>query len=299
MKKSLLLSVVNSASQIDRRIVYFCVALSLAIPLVLNVVMRPAQMSTADSFFQAVEKLQAQNGKIVLISADWGPGTQAENKPQTIVAIEHLMRRRIPFAITSIYALASPFLKELPLEVARKLEAEHPNETWEYGKDWINLGFRPGGLVTIQALSKTDDIVKVLKTDADNVPLENFVVMKNVKTAKDIIMLMEFTGLLGVFNTWLQYFPNTNFVHGCTSVTIPEAFIYYSSKQIVGLFEGVAGAAWYEVLLNETYSSRDKNQNTALRVNTGLSFAQILIIVLIVLGNIAQILKNYLEREHE
>ncbi len=269
----------------DRRIIFLLVAVSLAVPLVMNVSLRPAPMATADAFYNAVDKLQPEPGKIVLISADWGPGTLAENRPQTALAIEHLMRKRIPFALVSIYMLATPFLAELPKEVASRLEKENPRINYVYGKDWVNLGFRPGGMLFIQGLAQSKDIGSFLKTDANNIPIQDLPAMKEVRTIKDISMLMEFTGLQGAFNTWLQYFQGPTFVYGCTSVTIPEAFIYFASKQVAGFFEGIAGAAWYEVLLSEHYVRRGP-YNVALRVNTGLSFAHLVVLGFILLGNI-------------
>ncbi len=268
--------------RVDRRIIYILVAVSVAVPLIFNVSLRPAPMATADAFFTAVERLEP--GKIVLISADFGPGTLAENRPQAELAIEHLMRKRIGFAMISVYALASPFLRQLPEDVAARLEREMPGQKWEYGKDWINLGFQPGGMIAIQGIAKAEDMRVFLKTDANNIPLEDLPLMKDVKSIKDISLLMQFTGLLGVFNAWVQYFQGPLFLHGCTSVTIPEAFIYFSSKQIAGFFEGIAGAAWYEVMLSERFPQRG-SYNVALRVNTGLSFAHLVVLAFIVLGN--------------
>ena len=57
--------------RVDRRIIYILVAVSVAVPLIFNVSLRPAPMATADAFFTAVERLEP--GKIVLISADFGP----------------------------------------------------------------------------------------------------------------------------------------------------------------------------------------------------------------------------------
>lgn len=278
--------------RIDRRILYLFIAGSLALPLVLDVQLKPAEMATANSFYAAVSKLEKEPGKIVLVSADFGPGTMAESKPQTMVTIEHLMRKRIPFAIMSIYALAAPFLREIPEEVAKQLEKEMPGEKWEYGKDWVNLGYRPGGMLIIQGMAKAQDIKEVLKEDANSTPLQDLPAMAGVKTIKDIQMLAEFTGLLGVVNTWIQYFQGPPFVYGCTSVTIPESFIYYSAGQLVGFFEGIAGAAWYEILLNDRYPARQA-ANSALRINTGLSFAHLVVIGFIVLGNLGLLVKKY------
>lgn len=278
-------SVLRYLENIDRRVVYIFVAVSLAVPLIMNMTLQPAPMATADAFYQAVDSLEPEPGKVVLIAADWGPGTMAENKPQTMVAMEHLMRKRVPFVLISMYSLATPFLRDLPREVVARLEKEMPDEKWEYGKDWVNLGYKPGGMVMIQGIAKADNLVEHLKADASGTPLEDLPAMKEVRTVQDIIMLMEFTGLVGVFNAWVQFFQGPPFVHGCTSITIPEAFIYYSSKQIVGFFEGIAGAAWYEVLLSRNYPSRSAD-TVALRVNTGLSYAHLVVIAFIIIGNL-------------
>jgi hypothetical protein len=281
---------------LDRRIIFLFVALSLSAPLVLNVTLKPARMKTAQAFFDVVENLPRGDGRIVLVAADWGPGTLAENRPQTELAVEHLMRRRIPFAMISMYTLAAPFLRDVPHEVAARLEAEQPGKRWEYGKDWINLGFRPGSIVMIQSLAKASDWHEVLKTDANSTPLAELPLAAKVRTIKDISLLLQFTGLVGVFNMWLQYLPGPPMLHGCTSITIPEAFIYYASKQIQGFFEGVAGAAWYEELLSRTFPER-LAYNRALRVNTGLSFAHLVILGFIALGNIGYFVRKYLRIE--
>lgn len=276
----------NWLNNIDRRLIYLLVIIALSLPLLTKYTLRPAEMNTATTFYNAIEALPRQN-KIVLIAADWGPGTEAENKPQTAVAIEHLMRLRVPFALISNYPFAKPYLEQLPNQIAQRLEIE-TNQTWEYGKDWVNFGYRPGGSIMIQGMAKAKDLHQVLKTDANGTPINELIVMKNIHNIQDISMLMEFTGLVGVFNSWIQFFQSESytpqFVHGCTAITIPEAYIYYVSKQIIGLFEGVAGAAWYEELLSKNYPGREGG--AALQVMTALSFAHLLIILFIILGNV-------------
>lgn len=288
---SLFSRIVSAIESIDRRIIFIFVAVSLSLPLVYDVSLAPAEMKTATSFFNLVDALTPRDDQIVLIAADWGPSTKAENQPQTTVAIEHLLRKRIRFALVSNIAFASPFLKNLPNEVVKRLQAENPNEKWTYGKDWVNLGYRPGMSIMIQGLAKTSDFHAVIKTDAFGTSIGDIPMMKEIKTIKNIALLMEFTGSTGVFNAWLQFFRIDDYippyVHGCTSVTIPEAYMYFVSKQIVGLFEGVAGAAWYEELLSRKYPQRVHGD--ALRFMTSLSFAHLVIIAFVLIGNIGTI----------
>ena len=274
---------------VDRRVVYIFVALALSLPIIFNWSLPPAEMKTASSFYQAVENLEIKDGQIVLIASDWGPGTKAENEPQTMLAMEHLMRKRIPFALVSITPFAAPFLEQMPEDLAKKLQKENPEESWRYGYDWINLGYQAGSYTMIEGLAKADNYHLHLKVDANGTPLSDVPVMKKVKSINDIAMLMEFTGLVSAFNYWVQFFQAENyrppFVHGCTSITIPEAFIYYSSKQIVGLHEGAAGAAWYEKLLNDKFPNRESG--IALKINTSLAVAHLVVIAFIILGNLA------------
>jgi len=147
----------------------------------------------------------------------------------------------------------------------------------------------PNGLIQVQALAKADDWSsdKNFKTDASNVPTSQIPLMKKLRNINDVSALIEITGLQGVFSTWLQFFQTEKYtpimMHGCTSITIPEAFIFYSSGQLKGFFEGIAGAAYYELLLEKAYPQR--KMDSAKMVNTGTSFAQILVIFLVVIGN--------------
>ena len=146
----------------------------------------------------------------------------------------------------------------------------------------------------VQGFAKADDIKNFFKTDARGTPLTDIPAISGVRSIRDISMLMEFTGSVGAFEMWLQFFQAKGYqppyVHGCTSISIPGVYIYYLSKQIVGLHEGVAGAAWYEKLLNDNYPKR--KEGSAIINNTSLAYAHLAIIALIILGNIGAFLNR-------
>jgi hypothetical protein len=93
-----------------------------------------------------------------------------------------------------------------------------------------------------------------------------------------------------VFDTVVQFFQKKGYrptlVHGCTSITIPEAYIFLDSGQLNGLLEGIAGAAWYSEVLRRNFPLSDNSK--LLVTNTALSAAHIMIILLIIAGNIGQ-----------
>lgn len=274
---------------IDRRIIYFFVFVSLAVPIIFGTALPAAEMKTAEDVYKSIEDLSSSD-QIVLISADWGPNTLAENQPQTELILEHLMRKRIPFAIMTLYSLAGPFIERLPEQVAKKLTKENPNETWEYGKDWVNLGYRPGMVLMVQGMAKSEDLPTYLKADYQGTPLKQFPIMANVRTIKDISLVAEITGLSGLLQVWIQFFQSVPIIHGCTSISIPDTYNYYASKQVLGFFEGVAGAAYYEQLLSNNFKERETG--SAVKLNTSLSSAQITILFFILVGNLAYLIQG-------
>ncbi|MGD0092362.1 MAG: hypothetical protein ABSE73_20795 [Planctomycetota bacterium] len=279
-------------ARLDRRAIYAAVALALVVPLLFKWRLPPAEMASARKFYNAVEALPSDESSLVLISADWGPGTKAENEPQTEVLIEHLMRRRVHFACLSIVPDAEPFLRDIPERVAKRLHSENPREKWEYGKDWVNLGFQPGGGTMVQKIAAAKDILQALGLDARGTPLTEVPCLRNVKSIKNVKLMAEFTGLVGALDTWLSFFQTSEYrppmAHGCTSITIPEAYIYLDSRQLVGLHEGIAGAAAHSALLSRKY--KDRGPDMAIVSNTALAVAHVAIIVLIILGNVGMVL---------
>lgn len=272
--------------RLDRRIIYLLVALALALPLSLGISVAPVQMKSADAVFKVVEELP-HDGKAVFVSLDFGPNSQAENLPQAEVLIEHLLRKKIPFVMYSQYALADTFLESVPATVIARLNAAHSTERWTYGTDWANLGYRPNGALMLQNIAKSDDLSQLLKKDARGNRLSELPLFQKVRSLKDISVLAQFTSLVGTFDGFLQFFQRDGyrpiFLHGCTSITIPQAFIYLDSGQLSGLFEGVAGAAWYSALLTKSFEGREKDSSILL--NTGLGVAHLIVILLVVMGN--------------
>jgi hypothetical protein len=273
---------------IDRRIIYLLILIALAVPLISRYAVKPARMEAAEKMFKIIDETKLEPGDVVLVALDFGPNSKAENEPQAEVVIEHLMRKRIPFATFSQYILAQTYLDGIPERVARRLMDENAGERWVYGKDWVNLGLRLNAVITIKAIAEGENIAEYLKKDARGNNLSDVPAFSKVRTLKNIKLFAQFTSLTGTFESYVQFLKSETFrpvfLHGCTSITIPKAYIYLDSGQLTGLLEGVAGAAWYSVLLKDQYPKRAKD--ASLLINTGLGVAHLVIIALIALGNI-------------
>lgn len=275
-------------SNLDRRIIYGIIFLVLSIPILTDYTLRPAKMETSQKIYDLIEGLQVSKDKIAFLAMDFGPNTKAENEAQAEVIFEHLLRRRIPVAIFTLYVQGKDFLERIPSRVVARLEKENPSERWKYGVDWVNLGYKIGQAQFIQNLPKSEDLKQTLAKDAYGTNLSDLELLKEIKTFEDISFLGEFTGLVGIFPIYVQFFQKKNYIppiiHGCTSITIPDAYNYLDSGQIKGLLEGLSGAAYYSELLSKYNKSRQPD--TAALMNTALGIGQLTVILLVLLGNI-------------
>jgi hypothetical protein len=272
--------------------------LAVAVPVLFGLSQKPSRLVSAERMYSVMDSLAVSPGDVALVWLDFGPNTVAENEPQASVIIEHLFRRRIPVIVLSQYQQSEGLLRRIPQEVASKLEAERPGEHWRYGESWINAGFKPGGSLMIQALVNSPDISKYLGRDVTGMPISHYPTFASIGGVDRVKLVAEVTGLVGVFDTIVQFFQKNGYrptlVHGCTSITIPEAYIFLDSGQLHGLLEGIAGAAWYSEVLKEHFPL-STNQKL-LVTNTALSAAHIMIIALIVFGNIAPLVSRVLTK---
>lgn len=269
--------------------------LAVGLPIVFGISQKPSRLVSAERMYDVVEKVRMEPGEVAMVWFDFGPNTIAENEPQAQVLLEHLFRRRIPVILLSQYQQAERFLTSIPTQVAKRLEAESPGQHWNYGEAWINVGFRPGGAIFIQSMVNATDISKFLGRDVNGMPISNYPVFSSIGGVERVKLVGEVTGLIGVLDNIIQFFQKNEYrpmiVHGCTSITIPEAYIFLDSGQLKGLLEGIAGAAWYSEILKEHFPQSENKE--LLVINTALSAAHIVLILLIVFGNIVPFVERW------
>jgi hypothetical protein len=277
---------------IGRALIYFAVFASVVIPLVATIRAPTPPLAPAERLFNTIESISANDkSSIAILGFDFGPNTRAENESQAEVVFEHLLRREVPVVLMTLSPYGRGFLSSIPERVIKRLISEDPTKKYEYGVAWANLGYRPGMAVFLQALAKSNDIPSFLGVDAFGTKINSMPIFKDVLTLDQVKLVGQFTGYVGFFDAYVQFLQRKGYVpslvHGCTSITIPEAYIYLDSGQLSGLLEGVSGAAWYEELLSKATPSRQ--WGSGVRINTALGVTQLLILLLILLGNISEL----------
>ncbi len=269
------MNILRLLQTVDRRVIYVLLMLSVTIPFFLPIRL-PMKVSPAtQAFYNAVEELKP--GDFVLLSVDWEAGTRGENGPQTEAVVTHLMRKKCRFAMLS-FQPQGPKISQL---IVDRLAKEYG---YRDGIDWVNWGYRVDAKNYLKGF--VQDVPGVIKTTTKGEPVANLEVMKGIKTAKDINLIINVTPS-NIYATYIQFVAGAKkipMVVAPTSVIVPEVFNYLDSKQIVGMMPGLPGAGEYESLLG--------TNTKVTRFANSASFAHLLIIFFIILGNIAMVMER-------
>jgi hypothetical protein len=269
--------------RIDRRWLYGAMIGGIVLALLFSSGVTVKVTPPVLGFHASLESLQPASGKIVVVAMDFDPQTKAENYPQAQATVRHLLKNKIPFAVVTTTAMGAGFCEEIPNELAGEFGAV-------YGKDWVNWGYKYGVGIFIKTLA--GNIPDAIETDANGTPIEQIECMKGVKDASSVQVLCEFTGLVGMLEAWLQFFQKSgvrpDVVHGCTAVSGPSNYAFLDSGQLSGLLVGMLGAAEYEQMLDTV--------GGGLKGMSAQTIAHILIIVFIIVGNLAELIRRQGER---
>lgn len=274
------MNVFDRLQKIDRRILYVLIAAVITAPLLIRPSRHPNvifdEVRNAYSLIDGVP-----DDKLIIVSTVWGAGTLAENGPQTEALMRHMFKSGKKFAVISW----NPVGAELSYGIGHDLERELGKK---YGRDWVHLGYNPGPIyIVIRGMGT--NFAGTLKKDRFGTSLTEISVTRDVKNHKQIAAVAEVTPS-GTVATWIAYFgmPYHVPILFCpTAVMAAEAYPFIDSGQIVGMLNGVIGAAQYETLLG-----MENERTYAAAASWALSSAHIFIILLIVLGNVGYALSR-------
>ncbi len=283
------MNILRLLQQVDRRVLYVLLLLAVTLPFFVKIVIHVPVSQPTQSLFDAIEALPENS--FVLFGPNFSAGTRGENGAQSEVLLRHMMimwhKKKVRFGILSF----DPQGKTIAEETALSLQNEYNKQGYDIkeGVSWVNFGYRVDQTNFVRAMVK--DVPGSLINDLHDQPLTGLPVMQGVHTAKDIAMILD-------VNPTADYAIYIRFMQGPfkipmglapTAVMAPEAFNYLDSGQIVGLLQGVQGAAEYEQLLN--------TPARATRAANSLSAAHILLIGFIILGNIAMLMERSKQRK--
>jgi hypothetical protein len=222
--------------------------------------------------------------KLILISTDWDASTNAETGPQTEAIMQACLQHRKRFAIMN---LQPPMGVKLANDIAERVTKEYGAE---YGVDWCNWGYKYGFDNVLIAMAK--NIPKTIGDDFNGTPVTELPMMEGVEDIGSIGLVIEITGLASITEYWIgliQGVYGTPFASAYTAVMAPGYYPFLDSGQMKGMLVGAKGAAEMEVLV-----SRPDRATVIMNVQ---SWAHLLIILLIVIGNLGFVFSRQRRRQ--
>jgi hypothetical protein len=258
--------------QIDRRWIFLLIFVSVALPLIFVVGLPIETTENARLVHKLVQ--DTPSGSTVIISFDYDPGSKPELHPMALAVVKNCFERDIKIVVTALW----PMGVQMAADIFAKLEVEFPNK--KYGIDYVNMGYKAGGMVTIQAMGKS--FRQVFPSDMNGTLIDELPILNGVENYNNISFVCSFSAGDPGIKQWVQIVHDTYgkpVTGGVTGVSAPGILPYVNQqKQLNGLLAGLKGAAEYEFLIN--------SPGTATAGMDAQSLAHLLIIVFIAIGNV-------------
>lgn len=266
---------IEKLKNLDQRIIYIVLLIAITVPMFRPLGLPVSVIEQTQRIYDFIEELEP--GSVVVMSMDYSPGAAPQIHPQAIAITKHLFRRDMKVMYMGISQYASQFTKEAVASAKELYDAE-------YGVDYVDLGFKPGEEATITAMGR--DVHNTFPKDTYGTSVSELPMMKNIKSAKDFDLVVTFDSggarhyYVGQINTLY----GTPIACALNSVNVTNTMPYYAAGSVLGILNGVRGAAEYEKLI-ESLGEGTTNLDS-------ISFGHIVIIFFIVVGNIIHFLSD-------
>ena len=260
--------------QIDRRILW-TVQFIIMVVVLLRPIGLPIRVSReSQNMFDFYESIP--QGSIVWFEFGYDPSGEHEISPMVSALFHHAFQRGLRVVGSGLWMFGPTLGQNIFEEIGPQYEAE-------YGIDFVNLGYNPGGEMLAKAL--VDDVWTTVRgVDHFGTPLSELPLMAEVpKLTKDYVAAITVfaEGSPGA-TAWLHSVTQPTGIpltEGCITMSVPQAMPYLQSGQFRAIIPGSRGAAEYEFLVGRP--------GAAIAGQDVLSMMSVYLWILIIIGNIA------------
>ena len=282
---------------LDRRWIFLAMALAVAAPILLGIGSDESPSPPTKRLFDRLEALP--EGSRILMAIDFDPNSAAELSPMALAFTRHCCLRRHKIYFVTTWGTGVPLL-DATIKTVVQSEFGRGDRPYQYGVDYVNLGFVAGDAVAISQL--TSNIRKARSQDMQGTSLDSLPVMNDVVSLQDMQLLITPSAGFPGAKEWVQYAGTPYKIPlaaGCTGVQSTQLFPYYPD-QLVGLVTGIRGANEYESMLASKYPVpyAEMSKRPASLRGGPQRWAHRLMISLIVLGNAIHFANRYRRSSH-
>ncbi len=261
-------------NNLDRRIVFLIIAIAVFVPLLFKVPISVNPSPIVSDIYEGLENLP--EGSNVIVSFDYDPSTLAELEPMAVATIKHCIRKKHKMVILGLWPQGPKMAQEM-------MDGMREEFGLEYGVDYVNLGYKTGGLVVISSMGSA--LTDPFPTDMNGTLLSEIPMLKGLNSLRDFDYILSYSAGDPGIKHWVMIGKDRFKVPvggGVTAVSAPQFYAYYNSGQLEGLMGGLRGAAEYETLA--------KAIGTASFGMSAQTWAHLMIILFIIIGNVTMLL---------
>jgi len=278
------MKLIDRMTRIDRRIIYFILALVVILPLVFPTVLKVKPMAPVESLYEAVDNIPAD--KALILDCSYAPQIKPEVEPMAIAVLRHAFARRKKTLVLVLYVQMLGLAQKALTQVTEEfnVKAETYEDSIIYGRDYVFLGWTPPPLIPM--LGMGESITAVYPADYYGNQTDTLELMQQIRNYNDVGILVCLSGS-AIPKSWVAYAQNRFGVAvgvGCTAVSGADFYPYYQTGQFTGLMVGMKGAAEYEELVEENLKVAEKRM--ASEAMLSLTYAHVIIMIFIIIGNL-------------
>ena len=238
----------RALTTLDRRWIYLAIFLSAALPMLFPFRLPSEPARDVVALHRYVDGLP--NGCTVICAFDYEPGSAVELDPAAMACIYHLWTKEIRIISFTLWPAGGSVAESVYKRMAAKMQRLGMRK--EYGKDWVNMGYKAGNAVVLRNMGS--GFANVFPRDMYGTPTSQLPLMRRVNRYADLAMLLDFSvgdpGLKQYIQVGQGQYGLP--VGGATiAVNAPEMAPFLASHQLVGLMGGLRGAADYEKLVDQ------------------------------------------------
>jgi hypothetical protein len=273
-----------SRTIIERRIVFLLLVLAVALPIIFPLGLKTQSTPLTQKAYDLIDK--TPSGSVVIISFDYDPSTVTELQPMAEAIIEHAWKKGHKVVATAMWPQGS-----MMADIAFESVQDKLKQKKAYGVDFVNLGYKVGGMVIIQGMGR--NFKTVFPKDTSGLDYADIPLLKPIKTLKDIRYVISLSAGDPGLRDWIMTAKgkfDVPVAGGTTAISAPGFLPYVNDQnQLQGLLGGLKAAAEYELLLG--YEGK-----ASLGMNPQ-SVAHVLILALILVGNVRAWRKRKADRQ--
>jgi len=261
---------------VGRRIVFLFVGIAVVLPFFMSISQEIQISPEVQQLYDAVESLPA--GSKVLISFDYDPPSAPELQPMAVSFLYQCFRKDLKVIIIGLWP-QGPQQANLALDDVLNIE-EIAKKNLKYGIDYVNLGFQAGNEFVIQRMGANFE--SMFTNDYSGRLYSDLPLVKNVKNFSNIDFSYNLSAGYPGTQEWVQVAVDRFGLRmgaGNTAVQAPMMYTFLQAGQLDGLLGGMNGAAEYELLTKKT------GKGTKFMLSQ--SFAHVIVIAFIIIGNVA------------